>query len=220
MLKRVQHDVMSMRKQNGVIRVLHDVKIQPPLMKSALLFHPKQRCQNLRKLSFCYVAQLGFFPHEAVLFSSRGSVLGYLRMPLQEVGFVKIFTLFQWFFSPVLSPNHLHLFCILPCIKVGGQNVENAELEHKRGGFRCKNASKAGKTIFSYECRKRAKRCTKRVFWAKKRAKRTQKQRFSCKLDKHLIILIFNVLCKNRQFFALKTFAFRLHLQTVLQTST
>jgi hypothetical protein len=102
----------------------------------------------------------------------------------------------------------------------GGQNVENAGLKPKRGGFRGKNASKAGKTIFSYECRKRAKRCTKRVFWAKKRAKRTQKQRFSCKLGKYFIILIFNALCKNRQFFALKTFAFRLHLQTVLQTPT
>ena len=30
----------------------------------------------------------------------------------------------------------------------------NAELEHKRGGFRGKNARKVGKTIFSYECRK------------------------------------------------------------------
>jgi hypothetical protein len=58
------------------------------------------------------------------------------------------------------------------------------------------------------------------VFWAKKRAKRTQKRRFSCKLDKHLIILTFNALHKNRRFFALKTFAFRLHLQTVLQTPT
>ena len=95
-----------------------------------------------------------------------------------------------------------------------------AGLKPKRGGFRGKNARKVGKTNFSHECRKRAKRCTKRVFWAKKRAKRAQKQRFSCKLDKHLIILIFNALCKNRQFFALKTFAFRLHLQTVLQTLT
>ena len=43
---------------------------------------------------------------------------------------------------------------------------------------------------------------------------------FSCKLDKYRIILIFNALCKNRRFFALKIFAFRLHLQTVLQTLT
>ena len=141
-------------------------------------------------------------------------------MPLQEVGFVKIFTLFPLVFSPVLSPNHLLLFCILPCIKVGGQNAENCGVETKKGGFRGKNARKAGKTIFSYECRKRAKRCTKRGFWAKKRAKRAQKQRFSCKLDKYHIILTFNALHKNKRFFALKTFAFRLHLQIVLQTPT
>lgn len=169
---------------------------------------PKQKCQNLRKLSFCYVAQLGFFPHEAVLFSSRGSVLGHLRMPLQEVGFVKIFTLFSLVFSSVLSPNHLHLFCILPCIKVVGKMWKIAELKNKRGGFRGKNARKVGKTNFSHECRKRAKRCTKRVFWAKKRAKRTQKRRFSCKLKNHCIILTFNTLRKNKHFFALKTLHF------------
>ena len=66
------------------------------------------------------------------------------------MGFVKIFTLFLVVFSPVLSPNHLHLFCILSCIKVGGQNVENADWSIKRGGFRDKNARKVGKTIFSY----------------------------------------------------------------------
>ena len=98
--------------------------------------------------------------------------------------------------------------------------MENAELKPKRGGFRGKNARKVGKTNFSYECRKQAKRCTKRGFWAKKRAKRAQKQRFSCKLDKYRIILAFNTLHKNRRFFALKDFAFRLHLQIVLQAHT
>jgi hypothetical protein len=58
------------------------------------------------------------------------------------------------------------------------------------------------------------------VFWAKKRAKRTQKRRFSYKLKECYIMLTFNTLRKNKRFFTLKTFAFRLHLQTVLQTST
>ena len=98
--------------------------------------------------------------------------------------------------------------------------MENAGLKPKRGGFRGKNARKVGKTNFSYECRKRAKRCTKRGVWAKKRAKQAQERRFSCKLDKYHIILIFNALHRNGQFFALKTFAFRLHLQTVSQTPT
>ncbi len=43
---------------------------------------------------------------------------------------------------------------------------------------------------------------------------------FFVQVGQTLIILIFNALCKNRLFFALKTFAFRLHLQTVLQTLT
>ena len=43
---------------------------------------------------------------------------------------------------------------------------------------------------------------------------------FFVQVGQIFIILIFNALCKNRQFFALKTFAFRLHLQIVLQTLT
>ena len=78
--------------------------------------------------------------------------------------------------------------------------MENAELEHKRGGFRGKNAAKAGKTIFSYEVHKRGKKVYETEFWAKKRAKQAQKQRFSCKLDKYRIILTFNALHKNRRF--------------------
>ena len=77
MLKRVQHDVEGIELTYEVIlnlvqdltedwlvkargemlkRVQHDIIRQPPLMESALLFHHKQKCQNLRKLSFCYVA--------------------------------------------------------------------------------------------------------------------------------------------------------------------
>ena len=172
------------------------------------------------KTKFLLCRVVGVFPSRgSTFFLARQCFGAFTDAPIGG-GVCKIFYTFLVVFSPVLSPNHLHLFCILPCIKVGGQNVENAGLKSKRGGFRGKNASKAGKTNFSYECRKRAKRCTKLVFWAKKRAKRAQKQRFSCKLDKYRIILIFNALCKNRQFFALKTFAFRLHLQTVLQNPT
>lgn len=172
------------------------------------------------KTKFLLCRVVGVFPSRGSTFFLARECFGAFTDALIGGWVCKNFYTFFAGFWPVLSPNHLHLFCILSCIKVGGQNVENAELEHKRGGFRGKNDRKAGKTIFSYECRKRAKRCTKLVFWAKKRAKRAQKQRFSCKLDKYRIMLTFNALHKNGLIFALKTFAFRLHLQTVLQTLT
>ena len=150
-----------------------------------------------------------------MIFSSRGSTFFLARQCFGAFtdapiggGVCKNFYTFLVVFSPVLSPNHLHLFCILPCIKVVGKMWKIAELKNKRGGFRGKNARKVGNTIFPYECRKRAKRCTKRVFWAKKRAKRTQKRRFSCKLKNCYTILIFNTLRKNKHFFALKTLHF------------
>ena len=176
------------------------------------------------KTKFLLCRVVGVFPSRGSTFSLARQCFGAFTDAPIGGGVCKNFYTFSLVFSPVLSPNHLpnhlHLFCILSCIKVGGQNVENAGLKPKRGGFRGKNARKSGKTNFSYECRKRAKRCTKLVFWAKKRAKRAQKQRFSCKLGKYLIMLTFSALRKNKRFFALKNFAFRLHLQTVLQTLT
>ena len=172
------------------------------------------------KTKFLLCRVVGVFPSRGSTFFLARQCFGAFTDASIGGGVCKNFYTFLLVFSPVLSPNHLHLFCILPCIKVVGKMWKIAGLKPKRGGFRGKNAAKVGKTIFSYECRKRAKRCAKRVFWAKKRAKRTQKQRFSCKLDKCRIMLTFNALHKNRRFFALKDFAFRLHLQTVLQTPT
>ena len=160
------------------------------------------------KTKFLLCRVVGVFPSRGSTFSLARQCFGaFTDVPIGGWVCKNFYTFFAGFW-PVLLPNHLHLFCILSCIKVGGQNVENAELEHKRGGFRGKNASKAGKTNFSYECRKRAKRCTKRGFWAKKRAKQAQKQRFSCKLKNRCIILTFNTLRKNKHFFALKTLHF------------
>ena len=172
------------------------------------------------KTKFLLCRVVGVFPSRGSTFSLARQCFGAFTDAPIGGGVCKNFYTFFAGFWPVLSPNHLHLFCILPCIKVVGKMWKIAGLKPKRGGFRGKNAAKVGKTIFSYECRKRAKRCTKLVFWAKKRAKRTQKRRFSCKLKEYCIILTFNTLRKNKRFFALKTFAFRLHLQTVLQTLT
>ena len=103
------------------------------------------------KFLLCRVA--GVFPSRgSTFFLARQCFGAFTDAPIGG-GICKNFYTFLVVLSPVLSPNHLHLFYILSCIKVGGQNVENAGLKPKRGGFRGKNASKAGKTIFSYECR-------------------------------------------------------------------
>ena len=98
------------------------------------------------KTKFLLCRVVGVFPSRGSTFSLARQCFGAFTDAPIGGGVCKNF----YTFSPVLSPNHLHLFCILSCIKVGGQNVENAELEHKRGGFRGKNARKVGKTIFSY----------------------------------------------------------------------
>ena len=135
------------------------------------------------KTKFLLCRVVGVIPSRgSTFFLARQCFGAFTDAPIGG-GICKKFYTFLVVFSPVLSPNHLHLFCILPCIKVVGKMRKIAGVEHKRGGFRGKNARKMGKTNFSYECRKRAKRCTKRGFWAKKRAKRPQKQRFSCKLE-------------------------------------
>ena len=172
------------------------------------------------KTKFLLCRVVGVFPSRGSTFFLARQCFGAFTDALIGGGVCKNFytflLVFRLFFRLIIC------ICFAFCLasKWVGKMRKIAGLKPKRGGFRGKNASKAGKTIFSYECRKRAKKCTKLVFWAKKRAKRAQKRRFSCKLDKRRIILIFNALCKNRQFFALKTFAFRLHLQTVLQTPT
>ena len=62
------------------------------------------------------------------VFSSRGSTFSLARQcfgaftdALIGGGICKNFYTFSLFFSPVLLPNHLHLFCILSCIKVVGK---------------------------------------------------------------------------------------------------
>lgn len=169
---------------------------------------PQTKMSKFAKTKFLLCRVVGVFPSRgSTFFLARQCFGAFTNAPIGG-GVCKNFYTFFTCFSPVLSPNHLLQFCILSCIKVVGKMRKIAELEHKRGGFRGKNARKVGKTNFSYECRKRAKRCTKRVFWAKNWAKRAQKQRFSCKLDKYRIILTFNALHKNRRFFALKTLHF------------
>ena len=120
------------------------------------------------KTKFLLCRVVGVFPSRgSTFFLARQCFGAFTDAPIGG-GVCKNFYTFLVVFSPVLSPNHLHLFCILPCIKVVGKIRKIAALKPKRGGFRGKNDRKAGKTNFSYECRKRAKRCTKRCFGRRK----------------------------------------------------
>ena len=85
------------------------------------------------KTKFLLCRVVGVFPSRGSTFSLARQCFGAFTDAPIGGGVCKNFYTFLVFFSPVLSPNHLLLFCILSCIKVGGQNVENAELEHKEG---------------------------------------------------------------------------------------
>ena len=105
------------------------------------------------KTKFLLCRVVGVFPSRGSTFYLARQCFGAFTDAPIGGGVCKNFYTFSLVFSPVLSPNHLHLFCILPCIKVVDKMRKNAGLKPKRGGFRGKNASKAGKTNFSYECR-------------------------------------------------------------------
>ena len=139
---------MSMRKLNGVIQVQHDIIRQPPLMKSALLFPPQTKMSKFANPEFlrCRVA---------VIFSSGGSTFFLARQcfgafmdALIGCRFCKNFYSFSLFLLPVLSPNHLHLFCILPCIKVVGKRQKMRGWSKKGVDLGVKMPEKRQKPIF------------------------------------------------------------------------
>ena len=79
--------------------------------------------------------QIGVFPSGGgTFFLARQCFGAFTDAPIGG-GVCKNFYTFSLVFSPVLSPNHLHLFCILSCIKVGGQNVENCGVEAQKRGI-------------------------------------------------------------------------------------
>ena len=138
---------MSMRKQNGVIRVQHDITRQPPLMKSALPFTPNKNvkiCESRVFTMSCsrdfFLGRQYIFPREAVKTAHFGGLIG--------CWFCKNFYSFSLFFLPVLSPNHLHLFCILPCIKVVGKRQKMRGWSKKGVDLGVKMPEKRQKPIF------------------------------------------------------------------------
>ena len=89
------------------------------------------------KTKFLLCRVVGVFPSRGSTFSLARQCFGAFTDALIGGGVCKNFYTFSAGFWPVLSPNHLHLFCILSCIlsciKVGGQNVENCGVEAKKG---------------------------------------------------------------------------------------
>ena len=109
---------------------------------------PQTKMSKFAKTKFLLCRVVG-------VFSSRGSTFFLARQCFGAFtdapiggGVCKNFYTFFAGFWPVLLPNHLHLFCILPCIKVVGKMRKMRSWSIKRGGFRGKNDRKVGKTIF------------------------------------------------------------------------
>ena len=71
------------------------------------------------KFLLCHV--VGVFPSRGSTFSLARQCFGAFTDAPIGGGVCKNFYTFFAGFWPVLLPNHLHLFCILPCIKVGGK---------------------------------------------------------------------------------------------------
>lgn len=153
------------------------------------------------KTKFLLCRVVGVFPSRgSTFFLARQCFGAFTDAPIGGgvcKNFYTFLHVFRLFFRLIIC------ICFAFCLasKWVGKMWKIAGLKPKMGGFRGKNDRKAGKTNFSYECRKRAKRCTKRGFGAKKRAKRTQKRRFSCKLKNCYTMLIFNTLRKKTSIF-------------------
>ena len=85
------------------------------------------------KTKFLLCRVVGVFPSRGSTFSLARQCFGTFTDAPIGGGVCKNFYTFFAGFSTVLSPNHLHLFCILPCIKVVGKMWKIAALKPKRG---------------------------------------------------------------------------------------
>ena len=85
------------------------------------------------KTKFLLCRVVGVFPSRGSTFSLARQCFGaFTDVPIGGGVCKKFYTFFAGFW-PVLLPNHLLLFCILPCIKVGRQNAENCGIETLKG---------------------------------------------------------------------------------------
>ena len=84
------------------------------------------------KTKFLLCRVVGGFPSRGSTFSLARQCFGAFTDALIGGGVCKNFYTFLVVFSPVLSPNHLLLFCILSCIKVVGKSGK-CGVEAKKG---------------------------------------------------------------------------------------
>ena len=100
------------------------------------------------KTKFLLCRVVGVFPSRGSTFSLARQCFGAFTDAPIGGGVCKNFYTFFTGFWPVLSPNHLHLFCILPCIKVVGKMRKIAGLKPKRGDLGAKMTEKREKPFF------------------------------------------------------------------------
>ena len=81
------------------------------------------------KTKFLLCRVIGVFPSRGSTFFLARQCFGAFTDALIGGGVCKNFYTFFAGFWPVLLPNHLHLFCILPCIKVVGKMWKIAGLK-------------------------------------------------------------------------------------------
>ena len=100
------------------------------------------------KTKFLLCRVVGVFPSRgSTFFLARQCFGAFTDAPIGG-GVCKNFYTFLVVFSSVLSPNHLHLFCILPCIKVVGKMWKMRSWSIKGVDFGVKMPEKWEKPFF------------------------------------------------------------------------
>ncbi len=100
------------------------------------------------KTKFLRCRVVGVFPSRGSTFFLARQCFGAFTDALIGGWVCKKFYTFFAGFSPVLSPNHLHLFCILSCIKVGGKMRKMRNWSIKEVDLGVKMPEKWEKPIF------------------------------------------------------------------------
>ena len=109
---------------------------------------PQTKMSKFTKTKFLLCHVVGVFPSRGSTFSLARQCFGAFTDAPIGGGVCKNFYTFLLVFSPVLSPNHLHLFCILPCIKVVGKMWKMRGWSPKEGDLGAKMTEKREKPIF------------------------------------------------------------------------
>ena len=90
---------------------------------------PQTKMSKFAKTKFLLCRVVGVFPSRGSTFFLARQCFGAFTDALIGGWVCKNFYTFSPVLLPVLLPNHLHLFCILPCIKVVGKMRKIAGLK-------------------------------------------------------------------------------------------